>query len=469
MIPKIHSTGKSFRDCADYLTHDADRAKTAERVAWTHTRNLANDDVPCAVNEMLWTVRDAELLKQEAGVRGGGRAIENPVKHFSLSWSPEERPTKEHIIATADEFLRQMGWAEGQAIYFSHTDKPHAHVHVMLNMVHPETGLRFNDDFEWVRAQEWALQYERQHGKIYCEERLKNSKDREKSIPRNIWMEFRDAEREFENGEAIQFKSEPNISDGVENREKSEWKILKEIQRVERQEHFNSGKSEFKEVRNAVYREVREEFRERWSKYYAVRESGTESGTLAEMKARLVADQKIVLDRRRDNACIELKFDRKERYRQLLDEQRAVRGELRWRQELGLDNAVFLTEAGNLNAGEAIMRGFHEATNEITRAPTGGEYRTTAKTDASPLGNDRSAERSRGGDHVGVRVGFSIGSLFESIASHLLNGGSLPAAPPRFSKDLFSAAADETVKRERHDREEAEAEERRKQRSVYWE
>src|SRR6202051_2428089 len=109
MIVKIGSGGKSFKGLSKYLTHDAE-AKTDERLAWTPTHNLANDHVPSAVDEMLWTARNAELLKQEAGVRAGGRATENPVKHVSLSWSPEENPSRQHMIETAEEFLRHMKW-----------------------------------------------------------------------------------------------------------------------------------------------------------------------------------------------------------------------------------------------------------------------------------------------------------------------------------------------------------------------
>jgi hypothetical protein len=105
MIVKIMSNGKSFAGAADYLTHDPD-AKTDERVAWTHTFNCANDHVSSAVNEMLWTARDAELLKQEAGIRGGGRANEYPVKTVSLNWSPEDDPSREHMIETTQDFLR---------------------------------------------------------------------------------------------------------------------------------------------------------------------------------------------------------------------------------------------------------------------------------------------------------------------------------------------------------------------------
>ena len=63
MIVRILSSGKSFSGCATYLTHDAN-ANTTERVAWTHTHNLANDHVQSAVDEMYQTSQNAELLKQ---------------------------------------------------------------------------------------------------------------------------------------------------------------------------------------------------------------------------------------------------------------------------------------------------------------------------------------------------------------------------------------------------------------------
>jgi hypothetical protein len=68
MIVKIGIGGKSFKGLAEYLTDDP-KARTDKRVDWTHTHNLANDHVPSAVDEMLWTARNAELLKQEAGIR----------------------------------------------------------------------------------------------------------------------------------------------------------------------------------------------------------------------------------------------------------------------------------------------------------------------------------------------------------------------------------------------------------------
>src|ERR1700733_12221304 len=140
MIVKISPSGKSFKGLSTYLTHDP-KANTQDRVAWTHTHNLANDHVPSAVDEKAWTARKARLLKQEAGIPAGGRATEYPVKDLSLNGSPEDKPTREHMIQKSQDFLRHMGWQEHQAIMVAHDDKPHPHVHLMINAIHPETGL----------------------------------------------------------------------------------------------------------------------------------------------------------------------------------------------------------------------------------------------------------------------------------------------------------------------------------------
>jgi hypothetical protein len=227
MIVRILSAGTSFKGLGAYLTHDAN-AETDERVAWTHTLNLANDHVPSAIDEMVWTARDAELLKQEAGIRAGGRATENAVKHLSLNWHPDENPSREHMIETTEDFLRHMKWQEQQAVFVAHDDKAHAHVHVMLNTVHPETGLKLDDSFEQRRAQAWALEYERQHENIYCENRLKPVAEREKSLTRPTWEAFQDAQKEFAKSEQNMVQENFAIiseSENSKNRNSKEWEF----------------------------------------------------------------------------------------------------------------------------------------------------------------------------------------------------------------------------------------------------
>jgi hypothetical protein len=458
MIVRILSNGKSFQGCAAYLTHDPDKAKIAERLAWTHTLNCANDDVNCAVSEMLWTARDAELLKQEAGIRAGGRATENTVKHFSLNWSPEENPTREHMIETAEDFLRHMKWQEHQAILTAHNDKDYSHVHVMLNTVHPETGLRLNDSYEQVRAQEWALQYEREHG-IYCEQRLLDPEERQKNPPRNIWTAFQENQREFEKSEKSLQENDGISAEDTKIRKNKEWEILKTYQRDERTAFFAEGKSEFKELRNSIYQEIREEFRGRWADYYAAEKEGGDPEALEKLKAQIVADQKSILGTRRDEACQALRESRGERYRELLNDQRELRAHLRWRQEVGQDNMPLLASLAERGATQDISEAFRDAAGETTRP-------------AGELSHERAAPTAEKEDQSGttegagvVGLGFSAFGAFDSLLSIFEGPRPAPRRGP-VDSGSFQSAADEALKRERVRKDDEESE---KHRALYGE
>jgi hypothetical protein len=457
MIVKIMSRGKSFTGAATYLTHDP-QANTAERVGWTHTHNLANDDVPCAVNEMLWTARDAELLKQDAGVRAGGRAMEDPVKHLSINWSPEDRPSRQHMIETTEKFLSHMNWQEHQAVFISHTDKKYAHVHVLLNVVHPETGLCLDEGFERRRAQEWALQYELEHDRVYCEQRLKNPEERDNNPPRNIWMAFQQNQIEFENAEKSLGKNGGFSPGEPINQNNAEWKILKEIQRTERIDFFAEGKSEFKELRNSIYQEIRDEFRGRWADYYEARKSGADPDALTQIKAELVDEQKAVLEARRDAACAELRASRDGRYRELLDDQREFRAHLHSCQEAGLDNMPMLLSLQGRDATQDISAAFREAAEETTRHAgdeSGGRSVAARDEDSS----------ARGGDGTVVDLGLGAAKAFDSLLS-IFEGTRAPSPSRPVDMGSFESAAREALKRE-HEREDAEA--REKHRAFYGE
>jgi len=469
MIVRIMSRGTSFKGCAAYLTHDPE-AQTDERVAWTHTLNLANDHVPSAVDEMLWTARNAELLKQEAGIRAGGRTTENAVKHLSLNWSPEDNPTREHMIETSEEFLRHMKWQEHQALLVAHDDKAHPHVHVMLNVVHPESGLRLDDNFERRRAQAWARDYEQEQGRVYCEQRLKNPEERESAPPRNMWLVFQENEKEFAQAEKSLRQHEPILVDEQKNQKNAEWNFLKEIQRTERTDFFSQGKLKFSQLRLSIYHEVREEFRDRWADFYAAGRNGTESETLATLKAELIADQKAVLEARRDEACAELRESRDERYRELLTDQREIRADLRSRQEAGLDNALFLQEVGDRNAGNTTTGGFREAADQVGIPQASTAWGADAATMADRPENDGPSLKSgSAADDIGVRVGFGVGSFLDSLFCDLVGPGPKPYQPEPAEANLLRAAADETLKQQQQREREADEEWRERQRSPYGE
>jgi len=443
MIVRILSRGSSFQGLATYLTHDAE-AKTADRVGWTHTLNCANDHVPAAVNEMLWTARDAELLKQEAGVRAGGRPTEKTVKHLSLNWAPDERPTQAHMIATTEDFLRHMQWEEHQALLVAHTDKAYAHVHVMLNVVHPETGLRLDDDFERRRAQAWAENYEREHGGIRCENRLQNIGEREPAPTRPAWQAFQGVRLDFEEHEqrraAAAERSSGEPSPEVRG-PAQEWEILKKMQRDERLYFFADGKQAFAEMRGAVFREVREEFRPQWAEYYAAQKNGADLETLQELKATLVDQQKAMLEERRDLAYADLRESRQALYQDLLAGQRDQRQSLRERQALQFDSLDLMQSFST-----EIPRGHNDAERGISSDPWSRAVNVAPSSDDGVTGATSWAERSWEGvrSPAGVSmqaadgVATGILSFFDFAASTF----SRPSPPPSPTvDDAFAKAA----------------------------
>jgi hypothetical protein len=174
MNPAIARPGKSFKGLVQYLTHDPEHATTRDRVEFTVTRNLRTNDPEKAAKVMAWTALHADDLKRAAGEKLTGNKLKNPVYHFSLNWSPGDTPTKEKMIAYADENLKALGLEEHEAVFVSHNDhKDRKHLHVAVNKVHPVRGITpklLSNDRN--RLQAMAYKYEKERGKILCTARV---------------------------------------------------------------------------------------------------------------------------------------------------------------------------------------------------------------------------------------------------------------------------------------------------------
>ena len=195
MIVRLNGAGASFIGAGKYYLHDkldsqqleaaksgervSTRGQSDERVWFTDTRNCLNTDPERALEEMWHTADSQAWLKQQAGVKRGGRVCEDPVQTLSLSWHKDDKPTPEHMIEAADSYLKHMGWDQHQAVYIAHRDTDHPHLHITLNRVHPETGRTLDNYRDQPRSQEWALAYEREQEQVRCEQREVNAAKRE--------------------------------------------------------------------------------------------------------------------------------------------------------------------------------------------------------------------------------------------------------------------------------------------------
>lgn len=144
----IGSIGFSFRGAGLYYLHDKkpEGAKqylsTAERVAWTETRNLLDVGPHTAIRRMIDTAERADELKAAAGVKAGGRKAGGSVFTFSLNWHPDELPNRdrETMIRAAEGALKTLGLDHLQCLMVCHDDEPQPHVHLIVNRVDFNTG-----------------------------------------------------------------------------------------------------------------------------------------------------------------------------------------------------------------------------------------------------------------------------------------------------------------------------------------
>ena len=91
MVPKVAAKGTSFKGAGLYYLHDK-KARTSERVAFTHTENLPTDDPDRAIKIMAFTAMHQNEIKAANGGARTGRKLAYPVYTYSLSWAPDEAP-----------------------------------------------------------------------------------------------------------------------------------------------------------------------------------------------------------------------------------------------------------------------------------------------------------------------------------------------------------------------------------------
>jgi len=329
MIPNIE-TGKSFRGAQLYYMHDKRQRGellrlSEERVAWTETRNTAHDAADDAFAEMTATARDQDHLKIMSGVRLSGRPCEQPVMTISLSWHPSEKPGKDGMIRAADTYLEHMGWEEHQAVYIAHNDTPHPHVHIILNRVHPDTGKVLDDAFSKNRTQEWARDYEKEHGRIWCEERVGKDYSRAdgkepNSLPHDFALDAREAQRGY-----------AELEEAARTLDRREREQLAQHHQDEREAFFETRHQQFREVRQAAYREVRDEYKPRWREHFREAEQRRDR---AERDAAVLAIHVLDCARRGDFAAAWQAVADRDAIRQQLEQQiagerRALRAEQR--------------------------------------------------------------------------------------------------------------------------------------------
>ncbi|WP_175484967.1 relaxase/mobilization nuclease domain-containing protein [Jannaschia pohangensis] len=196
----------SFKSAEEYYAHDKieperddddkpipvpRHKRTSNRVAWVSTRNLMTDDSLIARNIMFATAMSAEGLKREAGIKATGRKTTKPVQELTLAWHPGETPTRAEMESAANEVIKLLGIEEHQIAIYCHRDRPHPHIHLLINRVHPHTGKTATFPNAHRKLDKWANQYELRRGNIVTKQRA--AKFRRMAKAKEMWPD--DTER----------------------------------------------------------------------------------------------------------------------------------------------------------------------------------------------------------------------------------------------------------------------------------
>jgi len=279
VIVKI-TTGKSFKGAALYFLHDKrqpgeNERLTDERVAWTDGFNTVHADPDRVIREMQATALHQQWLRQQSGHTKGGRPTTECVMAISLSWHPEQQPDAVHMCEAARDFLARMGYDQHQALLVAHTDTAHKHVHIILNTIHPETGMTLDRNWSRIRAGQWRVEYERTHGKIYT--RAHAADGHEATLHYGEWQAWQDLQKDG--------RIDPEHTAALKS---AEWRTLKQNQRDERLQFWKESAQARRELRRAIRDEVRAEFAPQWKGYTKHRDERKDQARAYDQETRRV-------------------------------------------------------------------------------------------------------------------------------------------------------------------------------------
>lgn len=156
MLANLTPPTNDFHAIARYLVHGKPGTKPhPNRVAWIKSRNLATEDPDLAATYMTATARLS-------------RRVRNAAYHAIISWHQAENPSPEIMQRIADATLELAGLGEHEALIMGHGDKPHPHLHMLVNRVHPATGRAWSTSHDYRRFDDIMRTLSEVHGFQYA-------------------------------------------------------------------------------------------------------------------------------------------------------------------------------------------------------------------------------------------------------------------------------------------------------------
>ncbi len=170
---------EAFSRFGDYALHDKGERRTAYRVGFTEILNMEAETPDQAIGQMNASFE--RYREKEAHKRG--RKLQKPLFAYSLSWAPDQNPSREEMLDATQSSLKALRLEGLQTLIVQHLDEPQPHVHVLVNRIERDGSRPRRVSFDKIALSHWAEQYERDHGGIRCEQRVRNNELRRDGVP----------------------------------------------------------------------------------------------------------------------------------------------------------------------------------------------------------------------------------------------------------------------------------------------
>lgn len=192
MIGKI-STGKGYGGTIEYVMGAGEWGKEDRAQVIWHT--MSGD------NPQHWAIEMEEHARAlNPDLVESGRS--DLVIHVSLSAAKGEHLTDLGWISVANEYLREMGWDKHDYILVRHDDRPHDHVHLVINRVGQDGQTAdLHDDYprqaHALEAIERKFGLDLSHAKMRAEAEQNPAKAVESLTQSHLTFSAKDVERYF--------------------------------------------------------------------------------------------------------------------------------------------------------------------------------------------------------------------------------------------------------------------------------
>ncbi|MGH2343241.1 relaxase/mobilization nuclease domain-containing protein (plasmid) [Segnochrobactraceae bacterium EtOH-i3] len=233
----VPSASRDFEAMGAYALHDKGGLRSSDRVGFTQNLNMAADGPQEAIQQM--TASYDAFREREKGKRG--RKLTQPLYPYSLSWAPDETPSQAEMMKAALSSLKALGLENLQTLIVQHTDEPHPHIHILVNRIELDGSRARNIPYDKLKLSRWAEQWEKDHGGVRCEERVKNNALRqqgqiikdEKSRPYSDYKAERLARQEAYREQRRAREAAYQAAKAEREARREQWKAERAAQRAE--------------------------------------------------------------------------------------------------------------------------------------------------------------------------------------------------------------------------------------------